>query len=113
MDILSIANALICLLLCGVIAWLILSPKIADGIVIKAGLIMSAMGLLGCALILLGRDVPEWRALMAAWLLFHVGGLVVLGGLVLRIVRDPVAREVVHAVSGWPPLDDKRAVRHG
>lgn len=105
MDTLSVINAGVCLLMACGLGWLIMAPTVPDGIVIKLGLILAALGLLGCALVL-GRDVPDWRALMVAWLLVHVGALVVVGGLVLRVLRDPTARAVAHAVSGWPPLGD-------
>jgi len=107
MDAIIIINAGVCVLLCAVLGWLIMAPTVPDGVVIKLGLIVTAIGLLGCALVLLGQEPVEWRALMIAWLLVHIGMLVAFGGLVLRVLHDPVAREVVHAVSGWPPLGDR------
>ena len=112
LDVITPINAGVCILLCALLTWLVLAPTVSDGIVIKAGLVTSAVGLLGCALVLLGAEGPEaWRPLLIAWLLVHMGTLIIMGGVLLRVYRDPEARQVAHAITGWPPLgtDDGHA----
>lgn len=112
LDVITLINAGVCILLCALLTWLVLAPTVSDGIVIKAGLVTSAVGLLGCALVLLGAEGPEaWRPLLIAWLLVHMGTLIIMGGVLLRVYRDPEARQVAHAITGWPPLgtDDGHA----
>ncbi len=106
MDLLALINAGACIALCALLGWLIMAPTVSDGIIVKIGLILSTMGLLGVALVLLGSaDPPGLRPVLAAMLLVHLGVIVAVAGIALRILRDPVAREVAHAISGWPPLD--------
>jgi hypothetical protein len=108
LDVLSIVNAGVCAGLCLMLGWVVMSPTVQDGVVIKFGLIISSLGLLACALILLQHDgAGSWRPLLTAWLLVHIGTLVAAVGVVVRVFGDPHAREVMHAATGWPPLSDE------
>lgn len=104
MDILAIVNACLCAGLCLLLGWLVMAPTVRDGVVIKLGLILASIGLLACALVLLQHDGTDWRPLLTAWLIIHVGVLITVAGLVLLVMRDTTARTVMHVATGWPPL---------
>jgi len=102
MDALSLINALATLVLFTGLSWLILSPTVNDGIVIKLGLVLMALSELGVSMLLLGGDWTPYRPLMLCLAGVHIGAAVVLLGYLLRRgrVRHPVRR-----VTDWAPLD--------
>ena len=65
------------LLLCAVAGWAVMSQRVQDGIVIKAGLITMCLGPFGTlAWALDPTDPPSQHALAAAHALVHVGWLI-------------------------------------
>lgn len=89
-----------------VLVWAILSPRVRDGIVIKAGLICMAMGFGAVAAINL-TDHQSAHALARAQALISSGIAVVILGYLLRRVREghPVRRE-----TDWADLDEAAAM---
>jgi len=92
-------------LMCAV-AWIVVTPHIHEGLVIKCGLIMLALGLFGLAVqIPLLQPLPGVAALLRAMAICCAGLLATVTGLAWRIYRQPQARDAVRVMSGWTPLD--------
>lgn len=64
-------------------SWLVLSPRVQEGLVIKAGLIAMSMSLLATAWHTLA-DSENWNAMWAAGLTLRAGLLVVVLGIAWR-----------------------------
>ena len=83
MDALHILNGLVSLTCAGVLSWLVLSPGIHEGPVIKVGLIAMIFALLATAAHTLG-DTQDWMALSTAGLTLRLGLLTVIAGICWR-----------------------------
>lgn len=76
-----VINTFTALFLAGACFWAVMSPRVRDGIVIKVGLILMAVGYMVIAHALTdGMDCSDVRGLARAALLTRVGLLIVLGG---------------------------------
>ncbi len=81
----SAANAFAALLLACICAWAILSPRVRDGVVIKLGLILMAIGyLVTVAQLADGMDCSDLQGLARSELLTRVGLLIVAAGWLWR-----------------------------
>lgn len=105
MDTVALINGLACLVLFVALAWLIMSPTVRDGVVIKLGLVSMALGELGGSMVLLGGEWAPYRPLMLCLAGVHVGAAVVLVGYLLRraAMRRPLRRS-----TDWAALDHVR-----
>lgn len=108
MDLVAYVNAGCAALLCGLLAWVVLNPKIQEGPVINIGVGLAALGLLCICLVVPGlSEVPtaaQVLAILAALLAVQVGTVIAWVGLYLRMRRDPSARQAWQNITGWPPL---------
>lgn len=86
MEALEIGNGLVSLFTALVLSWLVLSPKIHEGLWIKAGMICMAMSLLVTAWHTLAMT-RDYSSLWAAALVLRTGLLVVCIGLIMRRTR--------------------------
>lgn len=104
-----LAGAFLALVLAG---WVIMDPRIHEGLVIKLGLITLAAGafaLLQHVPALSSSAATEAAPLLRALAACSAGVLTVSGGLLWRLWRYPEARQAARLVSGWTPLDDQPA----
>jgi hypothetical protein len=83
MDALQILNGVVSLICAGVLTWLVLSPTIHEGPIIKTGLVMMIFALLATAAHTLGHT-ENWLALATAGLTLKLGLLSVIVGIVWR-----------------------------
>lgn len=83
MDALHILNGLVSLTCAAVLSWLVLSPGIHEGPVIKVGLIVMIFSLLATAAHILG-NTQNWLALSSAGLTLRLGLLTVIAGICWR-----------------------------
>jgi len=82
-DLLEIGNGLVSLVTALVLAWLVMSPKIHEGLWIKAGMIVMVFSLLATAWHTL-TVTRDYQAMWAAALSLRTGLLMVCLGLVIR-----------------------------
>jgi hypothetical protein len=111
MDALILINIICSAALCGAVAWVIVTPRIHEGPLIKVGLILLSVGLFGVAVQLPGLTPavePELRPLINALTILHAGVTVATLGVVLRVRSDPAARKTLARITGWGNLDDQR-----
>lgn len=96
-------NTIMSLALSLATTWAIMSHRVRDGIVIKAGLICVALGLFAAALIALDHGAAE--PLAAAHALVHLGLLVcALGYLLRRRQHKQRGARGLHRLSDWVDL---------
>lgn len=93
-------NAAACLVLSLLAGWAVISPRVRDGILIKLGLILVAVGASGMGLALATGD-PTYVVLRALGL--HTAGLFVVALGVLWRARRPGAPK--RRASDWVALD--------
>ncbi len=107
--VLSLANTLGCGLLALLLVWAVLSPHVHDGLVIKSGLILMALGFGSIAIRMLDPwAAPEHlmaEALSRSILLINVGAAVVLVGYRWRTRHKPRTRR---RATDWGDLDSRR-----
>ena len=102
-----LAAAFAALVLAG---WVIMDPRIHEGLVIKLGLITLSVGafaLLQHVPALTDAGSTEAAPLLRARAACSVGVLTAGGGLLWRLWRYPKARQAARLVSGWTPLDEQ------
>ena len=102
-----LAAAFAALVLAG---WVIMDPRIHEGLVIKLGLITLSVGafaLLQHVPALTDAGSTEAAPLLRAMAACSVGVLTAGGGLLWRLWRYPKARQAARLVSGWTPLDEQ------
>jgi len=98
----ELVNAAACGLIAIVLLWMILSPKVHDGVVIKAGLIPMALGFGSIALLLIDGLAPdELQGLERALLLINAGIALVIVGYLLRRAS---AHHQVRRSTDWAEL---------
>lgn len=89
-------------------AWLVMHPRVHDGITIKVGLIVIAVGCYALAWHIADLDAAR-AALVApvvrATACIGAGMVVVAGGIAWRLWRLPDVRAAVLSASGWTALD--------
>lgn len=96
-------NGLACAAMACVLGYAILHPRVHDGIVIKAGLILMVLGFLALAMRLLaGLQHDESIGLSRSILLVNSGAFVVLAGYCVRRAR---AGEPRRRASDFIPFD--------
>jgi len=89
---------------------IIMHPRIHEGLAIKSGLILLALGSAGLAAHIThaGAHVdPDDQAMLRALAMCCAGLLVVMASAAWRIWRCPLALRAVQSASGWTPLDDQ------
>lgn len=102
----SAVNFTAAILLVAVSTYAVLSPKVHDGVVVKLGLILVALGAGGLASALYnGLDTQDIRALTHSTLMLNIGLLIVIIGGVLRLRAPGVGRR--RRVSDFVPLDEQ------
>lgn len=107
MDLIILINTAAAAGLCAICGYVIVHPRIHEGVVVKLGLIMLALGAFGvCASVPRMADVPELRPLLHALTLGNVGVSVAAAGIAWRIWHAPAARETWRRLTGWPELED-------
>lgn len=101
---LQLINSGACGLITTALAWMVLSPKVHDGVVIKAGLICMALGF-GSIALLLGGGITEKEivGLERSLLLINAGIAVVIVGYLLRKAR---AHHPVRRSTDWTDLPE-------
>lgn len=110
MDALVLINALATLVIFTAVSWLVLSPAVRDGIVIKIGLVLVALSELGVAMLLVGDGWYLPRPLLLCLAGIHVGAAVVALGYLLRQVRT---RHPVRRSTDWATLDIEARLHDG
>lgn len=106
--VLTLANTFGCGLIALLLVWAVLSPHVRDGVVIKSGLIMMALGFGSIAI----RMMDPWAApdnqmadaLARSILLINLGAAVVLAGYHWRKRHRPRVRR---RVTDWGDLDSR------
>lgn len=83
MDALQVLNGVVSLICAGVLAWLVLSPDVHEGPIIKTGLVTMIFSLLATAAHSLG-DSENWAAMATASFTLKLGLLAVICGIVWR-----------------------------
>jgi len=106
MTALTAINAGLCALMTLALCWLIMSPAVKDGVIIKLGLITAALGFLGASLALVERGPTQWDPLLTAALAVWFGMFVAGAGVAVRIARDPEIKQLAFVITGYPQLDD-------
>jgi len=102
-------NAWTCAVLAIIFGWAVLSPRVHDGVIIKAGLISMALGFAATAWALAdGQSCDDLHVLGRAEMLIHGGLLVVMFGFALRTRGG---REKRRRVTDWGDLDDSASYR--
>lgn len=104
---LVLAGSMAALVLAG---WVIMDPRIHEGLVIKLGLITLSVGafaLLQHVPSLMSTAPTEVAPMLRALAACSAGVLTAGGGLLWRLWRYPEARQAARLVSGWAPLDDQ------
>lgn len=104
--ILSVCNAAVCGVLALLLSGMVLSNRVNDGVVIKAGLIAMALGFGAIALCFAdGSSVGDGQRLAPALLLVNIGIGVVIAGYLWRTYRagHPLARR-----TDWTPLEESK-----
>jgi multisubunit Na+/H+ antiporter MnhB subunit len=107
-DLISLANAAGCGLIAVALMWAVLSPDVHDGVVIKCGLILMALGFGAVAVRMLdpwsvdGVTVSE--ALSRSILLINIGAAVTFLGYRWRTRHKPPVRR---RASDWADLDSR------
>lgn len=100
MDIFETVNGLASALLAMLLAWMVLTPQVRDGIVIKLGLISMALGFAATAWALLdGIDCSDANVMARAQGLINAGLVVVVLGAAWRL------RAGWHALTHWADWD--------
>lgn len=87
LDSLLLFNAWLSVIMFGLTTAAITSPRIKDGVVIKAGLILMNLGYLGCASTLI--EGISRHLIISSWVLTNVGLLIALAGWLLQGVLAP------------------------
>lgn len=107
MDIIIAINVVCAAALCLIIGWVIVTPRIHEGPIIKIGLVMLSCSLFGISALLPSlADEPLMRPFVHALLIGNCGIVIAVGGLAWRIWRRPEARAAAVALTGWPELTD-------
>jgi hypothetical protein len=88
-----------------VCAYVILSPRIEEGLIVKAGLMLMFFGLAVTAYFAY-HEIESWRGLRNADLLLRGGLCFVIGGHYLK--RRAAIKCGAPPVSDWTPLDNIR-----
>ena len=87
-DFIAILNGVISVAFSAVLVWGVLSPRVRDGVVVKFGMILMAIGFaLSAALLLDGIDHADLIPLNRSRLLSHVGAVVAVVGWAWRMYR--------------------------
>ena len=94
-------NTLMSMLLATITGWAIMSHRVRDGVVVKLGLILVALGFIGAALVSI--DGGDHNSLASAHALVFVGLLVCALGYLLRKRRHK-QRGGLHRLSDWVDL---------
>lgn len=99
-------SAATCFVFVAVITWLVVSPKVDDGLVVKAGLILSDLGFLRLGWKLWsGLGPSDMVDLERTILLINAGAFVVIGGWLWRVMRNG---HVMRRHTDWSALQDTR-----
>lgn len=103
---LSLLNCLLCTGFGLVLLWLILTPKVDDGVIIKLGMIVAMLGFLALGWKMFeGIEPSEIRGVEWGMLMVNVGVLIVIFG----YVRRTAARgHRMLRLSDWAALQDTR-----
>lgn len=99
-QLLLIVNVACCLLLAALTAWAILSERVHDGVVVKAGLIAACIGFAAVGLLLAAGEGGQ--RLGRALGLLHGGLLVMAAGVAWRLHRRPRSQFLSH----WMDVED-------
>jgi hypothetical protein len=101
--ILSLTNAAVCGVLALLLTGMVLSNRVRDGVVIKAGLIAMALGFGAIALCFIdGSSLGDGQRLARALLLVNIGIGVVVVGYLWRTYR---AGHSVRRITDWADLE--------
>ncbi len=90
------------------LAYVVLSRKVDEGLVVKVGLVIMILGLLATAALTLG-SAESWRGLWNAGFCTRAGLLVVIVGIALR-ARHP--KHPRRRATDFAPLDGARRQHH-
>lgn len=94
-------NTLMSMVLAALAGWAVMSHRVRDGVVVKSGLILVAVGFIGAALVAL--DSGDHNSLASAHALVYVGLLVCALGYLLRSRRHRT-RRTSRRLSDWVDL---------
>lgn len=103
---LSLLNCLLCTCFGLVLLWLILTPKVDDGVIIKLGMIVAMLGFLALGWKMFeGIEPSEIRGVEWGVLMINVGVLIVVFGYVRR---KATRGHRMLRLSDWAALQDTR-----
>jgi hypothetical protein len=106
---LALFNALGCGAIAAAMVWAVLSPRVHDGVVIKVGLILMALGFGGIALRMLdpsSAPANQLAEMLArSVFLINIGAAVALAGYRWRTRHKPRVRR---RATDWGDLDSRR-----
>lgn len=90
-------NVGLCVALGGFVAWAILSYRVRDGVIIKLGLILMALGLFGSTIHFAGGGYgpPEGALLARSTLATHLGMVLCAIGVALRLRRGESCEDFI------------------
>lgn len=103
MDAVAVLNGVGACGLSGLIGWAVLTPRVRDGVVVKAGLILMALGLMALGLQQLA-GVTDAARMGRALLLLFAGMSVVAGGVLWRRAHAP---RLSRRASDWHDFDSR------
>lgn len=92
-----------------ILVWLVVSPAIKEGLIIKTGLIVSVMGLLALALWLPSLQPCSdggMHPIVRAVLIVGCGAMITVAGVIIKASHERPFRRWLRNSTGWPPLSD-------
>lgn len=104
------ASGIVSLIGAAFLSWIVLHPRINEGVIIKSGLVMMILSLLVTAALTLGNS-SEWTAYWRAGFYLRLGLVVTCIGVVMR-VAGLCSNKPRRRMSDWLVSDSSRTVRH-
>jgi len=95
-------NSSISLILGITLTWVILNPKIKEGIIMKAGLIFLALGFFGAFFVYQDAPVNHDAAIDAVHAVMYMGAVICLVGYLIRIRRT---KRPARRTTDWMELE--------
>jgi RsiW-degrading membrane proteinase PrsW (M82 family) len=104
-------NVLASAALAVLLGWAAMSPRVRDGVVIKAGLVLAALGFAATAwAVSYAQHCTDWVVVGRAQVLIHSGAMLIIVGWVMRTRGG---RRKLRRTTDWSDLDERRLAPHG
>lgn len=104
------ASGLVSLACAAFLSWLVIYPKIHEGVIVKTGLVMMIVSLLVTAALTLGHST-EWAAYWRAGFYLRLGLCITCLGVIVRVTGWCSTRPK-RRMSDWFDAESSRTVRH-